>query len=99
MADDFVSLKEKPYEGGCSVTPQEDYYPSVYISDDVVEKLGLDKARVGDDYELVTRVNVSSMSEHDKRGGGVRRNITLELREGKIRPVITRDAADVIYGK
>ena len=99
MPDDFVSLKEKPYEGGCTVTPQEDYYPSVYVADEVVKALGLEKARVGDDYELVARVNVSSVSAHDKRGGGERRNVTLELREGKVRPVITRDAADVIYGK
>jgi hypothetical protein len=102
MPDDLVSLKETPRDigGGCCVGPSEDYYPSVYLSDSVVEDLGLEDAKVGEDMYLTANIRISHKSVSDSRGEK-RLSVTLELREGKVSPAPSdaKDPGSILYGE
>lgn len=73
----------------------EVYYPSVYLDQKQMKALGLSRASVGDEMQMVARVRVRSISD-SVRGGG---SIDMEILEAGFGEMPTgKDRATILYG-
>ena len=78
----------------------QDYYPlTLYLGKDAIEKLGLEKAGIGDERMLLAKVKVSSISASEREGGEAHHSLTLTIEEAATGSVDKRSSAEKIYGK
>lgn len=73
----------------------ETYYPSLYLDQKQMKTLGLSRAGVGDEMQMVARVRVRSISD-SVRGGG---SIDIEILEAGFGEMPSgKDRATILYG-
>jgi hypothetical protein len=78
---DLVSLKSKPSDDAPLLGGDRERFPTLFLSDDEVEALGLTDASVGDTLRLVANVKVTSVSMNEGEDG-ISRSVHLDLTEG-----------------
>jgi len=64
----------KPSEG-----PKYPYGLALNLDKDTVEKLSLEDCQVGDEYDLIAKGKITSMSENDTEDGQYNKSVTLQL--------------------
>lgn len=101
---DLVDLKRTPSEKKddsmlASDMSSEDYAWGLQIElgNDELEKLGIDKLNVGDEFEITALVRVKSFSENSQDGGGNRLNAGLLIKAIAMPDKETKSAADKLY--
>lgn len=69
-------------------------YPGVYLMDEHVKMLGLDKAALGDEVMLVAVARVSGGSQREEKDGDKRYTVDLDLRSAATGPVPSQKSSD-----
>ncbi len=99
----MVSLKRTPAELKEQTDPVEynpDVYPvSLYLSDEEVEKLKLEEAKVGDEMEMVAKVRVSSFTQRSTKEDKSHYNATLEFMEAEVKKPSGKSKAEKLFGE
>ena len=90
-------IKEKT--DPCGYDP-EIYPVSMYLSDDEVEKLGLEKAEVGKEMLMAATVKVTSISRNEHAKDKKRHSATLTVMEAELKEKpASRTKAEVMFGE
>lgn len=86
----------RKFDEASVVTPDDEtYYPSLYLDQKQMKALGLSRASVGDEMQMIARVRVRSISD-SVRGGG---SIDMEILEAGFGEMPTgKDRATILYG-
>lgn len=91
----MASLKEtykERYE--TAGVDSDEYYPTLYLSEQQLDAMGLKNERVGTEMTLIAKVRVASVSDNKN---GVR-SMTVELLEGEMKPKEDKtDAAAILF--
>ncbi len=91
---EMVNLAVMPDCGEDSVLsePQEPDFPTIFLGDEHVERLGLDGAQVGTEMTMVAIVRVQSVSMRESLTSDSYRSATLDLVQAAVAPVQMSDA-------
>ena len=82
----MVSL-ERPASESHEVAeaPKEPSFPlSLYVTTPEIEKLGLSKAQIGEEHDLIARVKVTSVSVDEREGDEKHESVMLTLLAGEV---------------
>jgi len=63
-------------------SPEEPVYPyglSISLSNESIDKLGLEMPKVSDTAEMIAKVEVTNISKHEGSDGSVEKNIRLQI--------------------
>lgn len=81
----MVSLKRAPSKDQDSLEVAESSFPlSLYVNEPEIKKLGLSDFKVGEEYELIAKVKVTSVSIHEREGEKIDRHVELTLLEAEV---------------
>lgn len=94
--------RKKTSEKVSSISMDEPLYPyglEVRLDTDALKKLGILDAlpKVGKGMKLEALVDVTSVSENDRKGGGKSCNVTLQITDLGLSPMKDNDAGDSLY--
>lgn len=94
--------RKKSEKAGPSISMDEAMYPyglEVRLDTDALKKLGLADAlpKVGKGMKLEAMVDVTSVSENDRKGGGKSCSVTLQITDLGLATVKDNDAGDALY--
>lgn len=59
--------------------PKYPYGLALSLDGDTVERLGLEDCKVGDEYDIIAKGKITSMSENDSEGQEYNKTVTLQL--------------------
>lgn len=89
LGEKYSDLSDRPLDG-----KNDEYFPSLYLSEKQIEDLGIDNVRVGTEMQMVAVVRLSSLSE--SKGGS--RSMSFEITKAAISPKEDKaDASSVLF--
>lgn len=91
-----IKKRQKQYK---EIGYNDEIYPlCLYVSDAEVEKLGLEKAQVGDEMIMISRVKVTSVSKNERANDPSHYTVNLEFLEAELKKApAEKSAADRLY--
>ncbi len=89
LGEKYSELSDRPLDG-----KNDEYFPSLYLSEKQIEDLGIDNVLVGTEMQMVAVVRLSSLSE--SKGGP--RSMSFEITKAAISPKEDKaDASSVLF--
>ena len=89
LGEKYSELSDRPLDG-----KNDEYFPSLYLSEKQIEDLGIDNVRVGTEMQMIAVVRLSSLSE--SKGGS--RSMSFEITKAAISPQEDKaDASSVLF--